>query len=475
MKKLIFSGLLLSLGFSTIAQTEQEKVLLKVYKDAKEKSDKDILNEKSKIKAKTWMDRALAYEDVAIRYMSLDSNAANVVVESYNKVIELDVKNGKEGSLAKDAKKNLTSKTLFNCFLQQGAGSYTNKNYKKAQESFKMASTIDPKDSVATMYWGVASQQLRDDPSMVEAYEKHISIGGKDPVVYYSLYSAYSKAGKDDKAVEMLTKGIELNPENKDLKAEKTNYFIKSGKTEQALLALKEMIAKEPNNVSNILNVAIIQDNLQINANTEIRKLAESLNNGSESQAKLDAKMSQVQAYTDERNRLKDQLKKQPKNADVKRRLAEAETFLKEQTDVLTKLKADKVAEDAKKVDPALVQKKIDALAKTKEENKTGAIEYYKKALAIDPKNYDALFNMGVMSFNDAVELKRPYDNMNPTSPEFKTNGKAIEDKFISKFKEALPFFESAFEMKKEVEVKENLRNLYRILKMEDKMKALGD
>lgn len=475
MKKIIFSGLLLSLAFISQAQTEAEKLIIDGYKKAKEKSDKDIANPKANVKAKTWIERAQAYENIALYALSVDSSAATVAMEAYKKAIELDTKNGKEGSTAKDAKAALSGKTLHDTFIQTGAGNYTARNYKKAQDAFKMASQIDPKDSVATMYWGVASQQLQDDAGTIEAYEKHTALGGKDPIVYYALFNSYRKAKNDDKALAALNKGIELNPDNKDLKAEKTNYYISAGKLDQAIASLNDMVAKDPKNTNNILNLAILYDNSASSTQTEIRKLSETLNQGLGVQEKIDAKASQVQAYTDERNRLKDQLKKQPKNADVKRRLGEAETFLKEQTDVLAKLKAEKAAEDAKKVNEVEVKAKIADLSKSRDENKAMALSNYKKVLAIEPNNYDANFNIGVMHFNDGVILKAPYDNLNPTSAEFKNNGKAMEEKFIAKFQEALPYFETAYKVKKEEEISFNLKNLYRILKMEDKLKAMGE
>lgn len=515
MKKLILSGLFLTLTFLSQAQTDADKLIIEGYKKSKEKSDKDITNPKANVKAKTWLDRAQAYEAIGLYALSADSAAATIAQEAYKKAIELDTKNGKVGSIGKDAQAGLTGKTLHDCFIQTGAGNYQKANYKKAQESFKMAATIDPKDSVATMYWGVSSQQLQDDNGIIDAYEKHLGLGGKDPIVYYALYTSYKKMKQEDKALAVLTSGIAANPDNSDLKAEKTNYYISTGKMGEAINTLKEMIVKDPKNVNNLLNLAILYDNASTTNHAEIKKLENQLNEGSEIQAKLDSKATQVQAYTDERNRLKDQLKKQPKNADIKRRLGEAETFLKEQNDVLSKLKAEKAEEDSKKVNPAEIKAKVEGLAKIRDTDKANAIINYKKALAIEPTNYDANFNSGVISFNEGVELKRPYDNLNPTSAEFKNNGKAMEDTFKAKFMEALPYFEKAYEItknnfrntyklkfegksdfkiekdgsfigeyeikfnddfkKNDNEVKDSLKNIYRILKMEDKLKELGD
>jgi tetratricopeptide (TPR) repeat protein len=255
---LILSGLLITLTLSLNAQSDADKLIIEGYKKAKEKSDKDIANPKTNIKAKTWLERAQAYETIALYALSADSSAANVAMDAYKKAIELDTKAGKIGSIGKDAQTALTGKTLHDSFLQAGAGHYSKQSYAKAQASFKVAAAIDPKDSVATMYWGVSSQQLQDDNSIIEAYEKHIGLGGTDPIVYYALYNSYRKLKNEDKALAALSKGIEKNPENKDLKAEKTNYYISTGKMGEAISTLKEMVEKDPKNVSNLLNLAII-------------------------------------------------------------------------------------------------------------------------------------------------------------------------------------------------------------------------
>ncbi len=474
MKKLLFSALIMGSSFTMLAQNALDKVMLDQFKSTKDKSDKDIKNEKAALKPATWISRAQAYEDIAAYYLSLDSNAANIAYEAYQKAIELD--KAKPSKATKEAQAGLSGTKLYQAMVQQGAGHYQNRNYTKALSTFKMASEVSPKDTVATMYWGVSAQQLKNNDEAVKAYEKHIALGGKDPVTYYVLYTAYKEAKDDKKALAILNEGIAKNPDNNDLKAERTNFFISSGNMDEALKSLKELAAKDPSNATNLVNIAIIHDNAATNASIDIRKENDKLDSGSDISDKVASKESQVQAYKEERDRLAAQLKKNPKAADVKRRLGEAETFLKEQNEVLAKLKAEKAEAEKNAVDKVAVQKRVSELMKVRDTNRASALEYYNKALKADENNYDALYNLGVMTFNEAVELKRPYDLMNPTSAEFKTNGKALEDRFLNKFKEAIPFFEKALTVNKNAdEVKDNLRNLYRILKMEDKLKALGE
>jgi hypothetical protein len=57
----------------------------------------------------------------------------------------------------------------------------------------------------------------------------------------------------------------------------------------------------------------------------------------------------------------------------------------------------------------------------------------------------------------------------------YKTKGKVIEDLATAKFQSALPYFEKAWSIKKEDDLKSSLRSLYQVLKMEDKLKELGE
>jgi tetratricopeptide (TPR) repeat protein len=97
----------------------------------------------------------------------------------------------------------------------------------------------------------------------------------------------------------------------------------------------------------------------------------------------------------------------------------------------------------------------------------------YDKALKVDPNNYDVNYNLGVIAFNEAVILNKKVGDMG--MDEYKKDGKAAEATRDDKFKEALKYFEKAYSLKKEEDVKENLKQLYRVLKMEDKLKELGE
>ncbi len=103
--------------------------------------------------------------------------------------------------------------------------------------------------------------------------------------------------------------------------------------------------------------------------------------------------------------------------------------------------------------------------------NYDAALADYKKCLEIDPEYFNALYNMGVMYFNKGVE------QMNDANSE--TDFKKFEAKkevAEKTFKEALPFFERAHEIKPdEAAVMESLKTLYYRFEMMDKYKGIDE
>lgn len=92
MKKIILIiGISLFGGFTMAQNAVLDEAMMKDVQKAKDKSDEDIKNEKDASKAATWLDRAETYQNIALNYSSLDSNAVMTAYEAYKKVVELDV------------------------------------------------------------------------------------------------------------------------------------------------------------------------------------------------------------------------------------------------------------------------------------------------------------------------------------------------------------------------------------------------
>ena len=91
----------------------------------------------------------------------------------------------------------------------------------------------------------------------------------------------------------------------------------------------------------------------------------------------------------------------------------------------------------------------------------THATEIYKKVLQHDPNNYDALFNLGQVYYNNAVSLLA-----NPLAT------KLDEHKAKEYFRQSLPHLEAAYKLSPD-QVRELLGNVYYRLGLEKRYEEL--
>ncbi|GAB2568591.1 hypothetical protein GCM10027190_18050 [Spirosoma areae] len=441
-------------------------------KKDKEKSDKDITDAKAAAKASTWLERAKTYQTIAAQYIRVDSTAATTAYDAFKKVMELDKdKKGGPGKLAKEAEEALKGQAMYGAFMQQGVAKFQNKNYAEAIKSMSMAGDINPKDTLAPLYTAIAAQQIKDNATAKTQLEKYIAGGGKDAAIYGSLAMLYRSDNELDKALAALDKGIALAPANKDLANEKINIMLTSNRMDDAIASMKQMIEKDPSNVQNIVNLGIVYDNTASKMKEEIRKLeVEARKGGTATKQLADAK-ALLETYTGEASRLSASMKKQPKNADLKRQLADVQKRATEQKAEIAKLDASVKEASSNASGAADAEKKLVDLRQKQMEQMTMAKDYYVKALAVDPNNYDVNFNLGVYYYNEGAELNKQLSNMDVK--EYQAKGKEIEGKVCGKFKQALPYFTKAKSIKDEADVNDNLTNLQNILKQYEEKKVV--
>jgi tetratricopeptide (TPR) repeat protein len=472
MKKLFFVSALSLFSMAAFAQDAVNKAVVDQYRKDKEKSDKDATDAKSSAKAAFWLERAKLYENIALQGSEVDSSAAKTALEAYKKVVELDVtKKGEPGKSAKEAQNVIAGgegTQLFNAFVKQGAEKYQAKNLSGALEMFVGAQEINKKDTLASLYGGIAAQQLDKKDVAKEQFEKYAANGGKDPSVFYGLAQLYRGENNFDKAIETLNKGLVQSPGNKDLKAEVVNILLASGKEDQAINELTTLTKNDPTNAQNLVNLAILYDNTSTKANQKIKEIQNKLGSGNGKAANLaknlESEKGKIDVYDGEVKRISALIKKQPKNADLKRQLADVNSKKKETLETIATMEADaKTAQDAAKGnDVGALEKELADLKTKQADASKQAIANYKKVLEIDAANYDALYNLGVFYFNEAVQLKGEVDNMNMT--EYQQRGKEVEGRVCGKFRKAKPYFEKAIQAKDEAEAKENLTTVNGVL-----------
>ncbi|MBD2701578.1 hypothetical protein IC229_13085 [Spirosoma sp. BT702] len=455
-------------GAPAVDQAAQDAI-----KKEKEKSDKDITDAKSSAKAATWMARAKTYEGIAAGgNIKLDSAAATTAYDAYKKVVELDKdKKGAPGKLAKEAEDALKSPTLYNAFMQQGVAKFQSKNYGDALKSLSMAGEINPKDTLAPLYSAIAAQQVKDNATAKAQLEKYVASGGKDATIYGSLATLYRSDNEIDKALATLDKGIALAPTNKDLSNEKINIWLSANRMDDAIAGMKQMVEKDPNNVQNLVNLSIIYNNMASKSSEELRKLEGDSKKGSSVNKQLTDAKALAETYNSEVTRLSAAIKKQPKNAELKRQLADVQKKSTEQKAAIAQLETDAKAAASNSTASADASQKIGPLKQKIAEDKKQEKVYLDKAIAVDPNNYDANYQLGVFYYNEGAELNKELAAMD--MKDYQAKGKEVEGRICGKFKQALPYFTKAKSIKEEAEVTENLTNLQNILKQYEEKKVV--
>ncbi|QJW90059.1 hypothetical protein HNV11_12085 [Spirosoma taeanense] len=481
MKPIFLAMLGCTLTFGAYAQNQQaqgttnavDAAMLESKQKDKEKSDKAITDPKASAKASTWMDRAKLYQEFsAPQLMKLDSNGALVAYEAYNKVVELDKdKKGGPGRLAKEAQDALKSRELYNAIMQQGVAKFQAKNYPEAIKVMTLASTVLPQDTLAPLYTAIGAQQIQDNATAKTQLEKYIANGGKDASIYGSLAMLYRNDKEIDKALTALDKGIALAPGNKDLSNERINIMLASNRMDEAIAGMKQMIEKDPNNVQNLVNLGILYDNSAAKLETEVRKLEGESRKGGDIKTKLAAQKDALDAINGEVARLSAKVKKEPRNAEAKRQLADVTKRQADTKAMVAQLDAQAKEEAANSASTAGNAGKLAEIKPKLEEQRKMAKDYYMKALAVDPNNYDANFSLGVVYFNEAVLMKQDVDKMDMA--EYNKRGKEADGLVCGKFKQALPYFTKAKSIKDEADLNENLTNLQNILKQYEDRKIV--
>lgn len=463
MKRLVLLALGGFIAISASAQQDMQALECKGYKDAVEKSLKNTENAKKALKSATWVALGDSYLDLAQRCTD-DSTAVEKAENAYKKALEIE--NAAGGKKSKDIEAALNNQSLGQAYLMQGASYYNSKNYKKAGEYFTKSADISPKDTTAALYAGIAHQLNENNDGALKYLTSFVDNGGKDVSVFYSIAQIYKSGKNYDKAADILKKGIKANPENKDLPNELINVYLVSNNINQAIADLEGIVKADPGNITNLSNLGLIYDSKAQELGTQIGKLNDQLeeSNTEKLDKKLVAEQDKLSAFNDEISNMTTKLKKDPKSAvATKKKIAELTEQKTEIEGNITKLIGDIQAKKAKTANVAEINSKIEGLRVEQKAAKAKAMENYDKVLAKDPNNFDVLYNLAVMNYNDAVEIKKVVDYMDIAT--YRKEGKAIEDKACAQFSASKPYFERASKVKPEDDVvKESLSNLERIL-----------
>lgn len=478
MKKIILASVMTVFTTGVYAQAaidaQLKDALCKTATDNIAKAEKATQDSKKSVKSATWVKLAEALIEMASD-CARDSSASEKAYNTYLKALEVDKAAGGKG--VKDIETAMTGSTsrLYTSLMQQGAGYYNLKNYSKALNLFKLASTTSPKDTISTLYAGIVAQQGQSMTDAKNYFGKFIEQGGKDVAVFYGLSELYRNDKENVKAIEILKKGIAVNPKDKDLQSSLINAYLGGGMMNEAIDMMKQRVANTPNTPENAKNLAedfknlgTLYENGAGEFEKKIRPLESEVSQAAKEKADAEKDLANVEgkktAQEEELKRLTDRLKKEPKNAaSIKGNIASVTQMIASASSEVEAAK-QKIAKATQATqNSSKNEADLKDLRAKEAELKDLAVTNYKKALEIDPANFDANYNLGVYFFNSAVVAKGAVDRMDMKT--YNEKGKAIEEQVCGTFNQAKAYFDKCKSLKADdQDTNSNLDNLKGVL-----------
>lgn len=327
---------------------------------ARENIDKAVNHEQTKGDSKTWVYRGDVYAE--IMRLPADNNAgvpkieaAKIATESFKKAMSLD--DSKRQDDAKDAKQKLNNVVYvltFNTGLENiNAGDNAN-----AIKAFEVAMMINDKDTNAALNAAIAAERMKDFDKAFTLYKKMIDeMGANDHFAYIAVTNNYVSKEEYDKALEYISRGLEVNNNSKkekikDLLTTEFNVYLKSNRLDEAISNVKKNLENDPENDGLYSRLGQLYDQMRENAEGE-----EASNYG---------KLA-VENY-------KKALELNPANLDANYNLG-----------AFYYNKAASIYKEVNNMDLKTYQSKGVTLEKKGEENFNLAIPYFKKAFELAP------------------------------------------------------------------------------------------
>ncbi len=248
----IFSLLLTITGFSQKNKVEiaYSYLVSGEIEKAKIEIDSAIVNTSSKKLPVTWYYNGVVYHSIYEsknpEIKSLSSNPLEIAYKSYFKAIELDDENIYVGDIIK--RLHIASINFYN----KGVNDYNNKDYNNALNSFNCIMEINNNqfinkvDTAIILNIALAAHKSNNIELAKKNYNQLIDYKYGDEKIYLSLAEIYKSENNIDSTLIVYKKGIKQLPKNSNAIVVKLiNYFMASGKNDEALEYLKIAIKED--------------------------------------------------------------------------------------------------------------------------------------------------------------------------------------------------------------------------------------
>lgn len=227
---------------------------------AKSSIDQVVTNDATKNNGQAWYFYGVIYGDI---YTSNDSEALSnpdsalpLAVDALNKAIDLGPANF--GALAE-----LALTQLGNGALTKGVTAYSSGNYELAIKRFRETQIINPKDTTAYIYAGIAAQEMGNYDEVMRSFTTLTELDYNNPDIYLSLIYYSKNIYNDlDASLEWARKARKRFPNETEFMKHEVNLLIQTGQAETAKAGLLELLETEPENANLWFNLGYLNEDM---------------------------------------------------------------------------------------------------------------------------------------------------------------------------------------------------------------------
>ena len=147
----------------------------------------------------------------------------------------------------------------YNIWQNRGVALEKLQRYQEALASFEQAISLKADDYDSWQYRGIVLGKLQRHEEAIEAYKKAIYLEPKFIPAYHGLTLIYYKQGLSNLAIELLTRGIELNPQEGGILLNNLGFiYLTQNKLEKARSCLNRSIQIDSNYFLPIFNLGLV-------------------------------------------------------------------------------------------------------------------------------------------------------------------------------------------------------------------------
>jgi len=156
-------------------------------------------------------------------------------------------------------------------YANEGITKFGAKDYKGAQESFKksmlLSKIVGRMDTMLLYNTALASEYSADFISAKKIYDELIvmkyNVDGAGPELYKSMFKIYKQEGNNEKSAEYISNGRKAYPDDNSLLVMELEFFLQSGKNDEALTNLNTGITNDSTNAVLYFARGTVYENLK--------------------------------------------------------------------------------------------------------------------------------------------------------------------------------------------------------------------